>query len=105
MAARPLPEPGPLPVITDVCGANVTAGVGQTITWQNHNTQTVVCTEDPPNQRNWPLNVTSWPVPAASGSTPGTANTLVRSDAVSNALGYTFSRTVCTNGSGRIIIQ
>ncbi len=107
MAARPLPEPGPVPVITDVCGASVTVSAGQTITWQNHNTQDVTCTEDPANQRNWPLAVTTWTVPAAVGSTPGTYDTPVNSNAPSNSLGYTFSRSAppCTTGSGKIITR
>jgi hypothetical protein len=107
MAARPLPEVGPVPVITDVCGDNVTVSAGQTITWQNHHTQAVNCAESPANQANWPLTVTSWTVPAAVGSMPGTQNTTVKSNAPSNALGCTFSRSAppCTNGIGKIITQ
>lgn len=103
MAAHPLPEQAPAPVTTDVCGASVTATAGQTITWQNNNGQDVTCTEDPPNQVNWPLTVTNWTVPKNGG----TKDTSVKSNAPSNSLGYTFSRSVppCTNGSGRIIIR
>lgn len=102
MAAHPLPEQPPAPVTTDVCGASVTATAGQTIIWQNNTGQDVTCTEDPPNQVNWPLTNPNWTVLAHS-----TTPTTVKSNAPSNPLGYTFSRSAppCTNGSGKIIIR
>ena len=101
MAAHPLPEQAPGPVTTDVCGGSVTASAGQTIIWQNNTGQDVTCTEDPPNQVNWPLTVNQWKVLAHNTNT-----TSVKSNAPSNGLGSTFSRNAppCTNGSGRIIV-
>lgn len=102
MAAHPLPEQPLASVTTGVCGASVTASAGQNITWQNNYGQDVTCTEDPANQRNWPLQVTSWTVPANN-----TAATPVNGNAPSNPLGYTFRRSVppCGDGIGRIIIR
>ncbi len=94
------PQSIPVYVYADVCGDSVTVQSGQIIVWQNHNAQQVACSG---SGANWPLTVTSWTVPAAQGSNPGTYNTDVKSIVTPGT--YTYSRTVCTSGSGKIVVQ
>jgi len=59
----------------DVCTNNFHVSPGDTFDWTNHRSQQ--CTVTPCDPNNWPLTLTSYPVPAKTGGNNGTYSATV----------------------------